>query len=277
MSEEFQLEPLLGLGLPPPGPPVPVVREIRVDDRILGALINQAEALIRADAAFRAKLSEKLATEDEQALKPFIDSACKKAASELRAAVSNVVVQGFWPLAEAVLRAIVVGELAVIAGKEALALEASPDQTLQAIGQALKEAGLKTAQEFFRFQATVSQLGPIARPAQEAFAQEFFRTKSFSAALLRGMSCAKALAFAQGAEEARRKILQLCLSLVTQGRIHRFELMELDALLRDLASPVLPRDRVLAGIERLATRLATGKIRELSAPLGGETDARSPA
>lgn len=262
----FQLELLLGgLGGGAPQAPAPKVREIKVTEEVLNALVRQAQDWIRRDESFLAKLREKVGPGGD--ITPLVETAAKAAAAELRQRLSNVVVTGFWPLAESVLQAVVRGEIAAVAGLESLDLTASPDSALASLGLKLSEevqamSRIASLSELFEGRAAF-----VRDVVGEAFLKGARPTELLGelVAFARTYMSRKALA------DGRERVLQFCTSLLLQGRIHRFEVKELEGLLRALEEDPLPRARLEAGIKALAERLGRGgRLRELQTPIGGD-------
>lgn len=258
----FQLDLLLGgLGGSPQAAPAPSVREIKVTEEVLNALVRQAQDWIRRDEAFLKKLKEK--AED---ITPLLDVACTAAAADLRQRLSNTVVTGFWPLAESVLQAVVRGQLAAVAGAESFDLTVSQDSVLSSLGLQLAEE----VKAMSRIRELAGLYEDRASYVLDAVAQAFFQGTKFSALLDELLSFTRAFMQRKALQEGRERVLQFCTSLLLQGRIHRFELRELETLLRALEEDPLPRARLEAGIKALAERLGKGRLRELQTPIGGE-------
>jgi len=263
MTKNFQMDLMSmllgaspGLGTAPSGPP-----EIHVNDETLSVIIEQATNWIKGDSSFRLAVESGLKSlgvePNYERISSAIELACNVASTYIRSSLSGKRFEGFWPIAEGVLKAILNGQI-----------------------QAYLQLGLH--EEAKKWEVDKAALLEIKKMAKMVPKEREVLDK-VGEALIKGMKPTQALE-ALGEvirryheldllKRNRNLILAMSRNLMLDGKVKRFELGTIAKALLMLEEWELNRKELARLLEELARNSAVQRLTEVKNPwnnLGGE-------
>ena len=265
MSKKFQLDlmsMLLGpsMGLSGMGmtsaPP-----EVHVNDETLTLIIEQATNWIKGDQSFRLALEAGLKSLGKEpsyeSIYSALETACNVASTFIRSNLSGKRFDGFWPIAEGVLKAVINGQIQAYL-QLGLHEEAKAQSTEQAALLEIKKMAKMLSKEKEVLDKVGHALVKGMKPSEALNALAEVVRRYHEVEILR---------------KNRSLILSMSRNLMLDGKVKRFELGTIAKVLLMLEEWELNRKELAKLLEELAKNTAVQRVAEVKNPwnnLGGE-------